>query len=150
MADFVSVSTQVNAAGQPVSEVVNFSDTKNNSFTIIGIPGQNYNLAGLSTGPSGPSNVTAYGLEINSTIDASTSFLFNSSSQETQPQQLVSFTDPANNTMSLIGNPNVVYDLNLLWYLLGIVSNIDTFMNMLFGESYEQAKHEKLNLVQSE
>jgi hypothetical protein len=148
MADTTIVTTQVATnPGQSTPEIVTFSDEKNNSFSIVGIPGGYYNLNFI---PSNGVTPIISAVEVTSTVDSQISFLFNTSIQEPQPQQLVSFTDNQQNTISVLGSPNTIYDLNVLTYLLAVVSALDTFMTMGMGDAYENYKHERLQLVNLE
>jgi len=151
MADTTQVSVTIGASGQVVAETVVFSDTKNHNMTIVGIPGGVYNLSGLPNAPT----VTATEISFDA-ADQAIASLFNTSMQPQlpsltlTPDQVISFTDNVGNTLSLLGSTNTAYDLNVLNYLLAIVNAIDTFMTLQYGDSYEQLKHEKLQLVNLE
>jgi len=138
MADNVTVAV---TRGQPVVEIVTFSDEANNNMSIVGVPGTQYNLAGLPGAPT----ITA--IETGSTVDSTVGSIFNTSVQVPANQQLISFTDSLGNNLNIIGSPNTYYDLNVLSYLLAIVNALDFFMTATYGDAYEQYKHEALKLV---
>ena len=157
MADTTSVSVTVNGAGQVVAENLTFSDTKNNNMTIVGLPGATYNLASIPSGAPGSTNATVTSVEMNfDPAEQQYANLLNTSMQSSLPSivltnnQVVNITDTNGNTMSLLGSINTAYDLNLLTYLYAIVSAMDTFMSLQFGDSYDQVKHDKLTLVNLE
>lgn len=144
MADNITVAVQRNSLGQPVNELVTFSDEANNNFTIVGIPGASYNLSGLPGAP------TISASEVTSTLDNTIGQLFSTSIQVANPVQAISFTDSLQNTLTILGNPNSIYDLNLLGYLLAIVTTLDQFMSMTYGDSYDNVKHQNIQLVNLE
>ena len=156
MADNLSVSTIVNSQRQVVGLEANLSDSSNDSFNIVGVPGVVYNLSAIPTGP-GTSNATVTSVEMNfDPAEQQYANLLNTSMQSSLPSvtltnnQVVNITDISGNTMSILGSINTAYDLNLLTYLYAIVSAMDLFMSMQFGASYEQVKHERLALVNLE
>src|SRR5208337_600661 len=121
MADNISVSVQYNSAGQPVGEFANFSDEKNNSFTIIGVPGTAYNLPAMVNEVQGTTVVALEALF--DTAEQQLAFNFDTSMQSSLPSvallpsQVIMFTDTLGNTLSLLGSTNTAYDLNLINYL---------------------------------
>lgn len=139
MAEPVSVSVTRNAANNVIAENVNFSDTANHQFTIVGIPGARYDLSAIgnietnSTSPAASSVTNIY-----------TGALIDTGVQEPQPLETIVFTDDLGNTLTLLGSPNTTYDLTLLPYLLAVVSAQDMFLTMQFGDDYLQAKNEFL------
>jgi hypothetical protein len=153
MAEPVSVGVQRGSSGQPTAMIVTISDTLNNSMQLVGIPGLQYNLASLVN----PSNATTTAVEVNfDPAEQAIAGLFNTSMQSQlpsltlTPDQVISFTDNLGNTLSILGSINTAYDLNVLNYLLAVVNAIDTFMTLQYGDSYDQVKHDKLNLLNLE
>ena len=154
MADNLSVSTQFNSTGQPVEELANFSDKRNNNFTIIGIPGTTYSLPNMVNEVQG-ATIVAPEAQFD-LAEQQLAFNFDTSMQSSLPSvtllpdQVIMFTDTLGNTLSLLGSANTAYDLNLINYLYAIVNAMDLFMTMTYGDSYSDVKHQKLALLNLE
>ena len=141
MADNLSVFTQYNNLKQPVALVSVLSDAANNNIVVIGLPGATYNLNQLNNEVQGTTivatetsvspNTNAPGIPLNDLPSSST-------------REVLTFKDTQGNTLTLLGSPNTVYDLQLLPYLLATVSAIEEFMNMQFGSDYQTIKNQYL------
>ena len=140
MAD-VSVNRQVNSQGKTVGVVANLSDELNNSLTIVGIPNVVYNLAQMAGEVQGADIVAT---DVVTSLDANTNALIVTGLGTSQDTKYISITDTVGSSVGILGNPNTTYDLNLLTYLLAVVSAQDMFLTMQFGDDYLQAKNEFL------
>jgi hypothetical protein len=136
VAENLSVGTTINSQGQPVGMVATISDTKNNSFQIVGIPGGMYNLGG------NPQGGTLTNTEVTITFNSATNMLITTELQTPQPMHALTFTATDGDTVQLLGSPNTAYDLDLLTYLLAIVEAQDMFLSLMFGDDYTAAKYE--------
>ena len=130
MADTTTVSVVTNSAGQVVAEEVTFSDTKNHSMTIIGLPNARYNLDTLGN----PSDVTV----------SPATVVYNNTTNTYQNLEVITFTDTNGNTVTLAGVVGTMYDLTLLPYLAAVVGALDMFATMQFGTDYENVKNDFL------
>ena len=143
MADNLSVSTIVNSQRKVVGLEANLSDSSNDSFSIVGIPGKTYDLTSIQGSITGttiasspvtstPPNDIAGGLIVTGV-------------QSAQPVTTIVLTATDGSTITFLGIPNTIYDLSLLPYLLAVVSAQDMFMAMQFGDDYQNAKNDFLN-----
>jgi len=143
MADNLSVSTIVNSQRKVVGLEANLSDSSNDSFSIVGVPGKTYDLTSIQGSITG---TTIASSPVTSTpANNITEGLIDTGLQESQPVTTMVWTDTNGNTITFLGIPNTIYDLSLLPYLLAVVSAQDMFMTMQFGDDYQNAKNDFLN-----
>ena len=143
MADNLSVSTIVNSQRKVVGLEANLSDSSNDSFSIVGVPGKTYDLTSIQGSITG---TTIASSPVTSTPPNNiTGGLIDTGLQESQPVTTMVWTDINGNTITFLGIPNTIYDLSLLPYLLAVVSAQDMFMIMQFGADYQNAKNDFLN-----
>jgi hypothetical protein len=143
MADNLSVSTIVNSQRKVVGLEANLSDSSNDSFSIVGVPGKTYDLTSIQGSITG---TTIASSPVTSTPPSNIiRGLIDTGLQESQPVTTMVWTDINGNTITFLGIPNTIYDLSLLPYLLAVVSAQDMFMAMQFGDDYQNAKNDFLN-----
>jgi hypothetical protein len=145
MADQVFVSTVYNAMGLPVSTEATFSDSRNHRFTVIGLPNGRYNLDEIANEVFGVTVGGGVAATDDGGFSSGTGTLIQTNVPDPSALESVTFTDSGNsNTLTIMGVPGAVYDLELLKYLLAVVSAQETFMQMQFGDDYAAVKNEFL------
>jgi hypothetical protein len=108
-------------------------------MTILGLPGATYNLSAIAQAVQNGNVV-----EAETGVSSSTTGIPINDLSPSGTREVITFTDNLGNTLTLLGLPNAVYDLQLLPYLQAVTSALDMFMYMQFGADYETIKNQFL------
>jgi len=141
MAEPLSVSVVYTDKGMPIAEEAVFTDTKNNTFVVTGIPGARYNLDQIANEVFA---VTIAGSTVTVSSPMSSGTLIPTYMPDSSPLEAITFTSLTGGSFQILGALGASYDLELLKYLLAVVSAQDMFMEMQFGSDYLTVKNEFL------